>query len=72
VPQQAADGLFAALGGAVDAGEFAVVGSRLEQAVRETLAAEMSAAGSAQADLDRLLWESGDSSWQDGQRRWLP
>ena len=72
VPQHLADGLFSALGrGAVDAAELAILGSGAEQSVGQALAAEMSAAGSAQANLDRLLWESGDSSWLDGQRHWL-
>jgi hypothetical protein len=69
--QQAVDGLFAAVGGAVDAAELAVLGSGAEQAVRQALAAQTSVAGSAQANLDSLLWESEDSSWQDGERDWL-
>jgi hypothetical protein len=73
VPQHLADGLFAALGrGAVDAAELAALGSGDEQSVGQVLAAEMSAAGSAQANLDSLLWASEDSSWQDGERDWLP
>jgi hypothetical protein len=73
VPQYVADGLFAALGrGAADTAELAIVGSRADLAVRQALAAEMSAAGSAQANLDSLLWASEDSSWQDGERDWLP
>ena len=71
VSQRAADGLFAALGGAVDAAELAVLGSGTEQAVGQALAAQMSAAGSAQANLDSLLWESEDSSWLDGEHDWL-
>jgi hypothetical protein len=39
--------------------------------VRQALAAEMGAAGSAQASLDNFLWDSEDSSWQDGKRDWL-
>jgi hypothetical protein len=35
------------------------------------MAEQMSAAGSAQASLDNLLWENGDSSWQDGEREWF-
>jgi hypothetical protein len=70
--QQAVDGLFTALGrGAEDAAELAVLGSGAEQAVREAWAAQMSEAGSAQANFDSLLSESGDSSWQDGERGWL-
>ena len=73
VPQHLADGLFAALGrGAVDAAELAALGSGDEQSVGQVLAAEMSAAGLAQANLDSLLWASEDSSWQDGERDWLP
>jgi hypothetical protein len=72
VAWQLADGLFAALGsGAVDPGELAILGSGADQFVGQALAAQMSAAGSAQANLDQLLWESGDSSWQDGKREWL-
>jgi hypothetical protein len=70
VPQHAADGLFAALGGAVDAAELTIMGSG-EQAVREALTTQMNAAALAQADLDRLVWEGEDSSWQDGGRDWL-
>ena len=70
VPQHLADGLFSALGrGAVDAAELAILGSSAEQSVGQVLASQMSAAGSAQANLDRLLWESEDSSWQDGKSR---
>jgi hypothetical protein len=73
VPQHLADGLFAALGrGAVDAAELAALGSGAEQSVGQVLAAETSAAGSAQANLDSLLWASEDSSWLDGERDWLP
>jgi hypothetical protein len=36
------------------------------------LAAELGAAGSAQAKLDSLIWESEDSPWQDGKNQWLP
>ena len=71
VSQRAADGLFAALGGAVDAAELAVLGNGAEQAVRQASAAQMSAAGSSQASLDSLLWESEDSSWLDGEHDWL-
>jgi hypothetical protein len=68
VPQHVADGLFAALGrGAVDAADLAGA----DVAVRQALAAQMSAAGSAQANLDRLVWESEDSSWRDGESQWL-
>jgi hypothetical protein len=71
VSQHVADGLFAALGGAVDAAELAVLGSGVEQAAGQALATQMSVAGSAQANLDSLLWESGDSSWLDGESPWL-
>jgi hypothetical protein len=71
VSEHVADGLFAALGDAVDAAELAVLGSGTEQAVGQALAAQMSAAGSAQANLDSLLWESEDSSWLDGEQDWL-
>jgi len=70
VSQHVADGLFAALDGVADAAESAVLGGG-EQAEPPALAAQMSAGGSAQADLDSLLWESGDSSWLDGERDWL-
>jgi hypothetical protein len=46
---------------------LAILGSGAEQAVRQALTGETNAVGSAQADLDRLLWESGDSSWLDGE-----
>jgi hypothetical protein len=71
VPQYAADGLFTALGGTADTVELAVLGSGVEQAGLQALTAETSAAGSAQAELDRLLWESGDSSWLDGESQGL-
>jgi hypothetical protein len=70
VPQYAADGLFTALGGGVEMAELAVLGNGAEQAGLQALTAETSAAGSAQAELDRLLWESEDSSWLDGEREW--
>jgi hypothetical protein len=70
VSRHVADGLFAALG-TVDAAELAVLGSRAEQAVREALASQMSAAGSAQANPDSFLWDSEDSSWLDDNREWL-
>ena len=71
VSQHAADDLFTALArGAVEPDESAILGSG-EQAVREVLASQMGAAGSAQTNLDSLLWESGDSSWQDGKQDWL-
>jgi hypothetical protein len=67
VPQHLADGLFTALArGAVDPTELAVVGSDADLAVRQALAAQMSAAGSAQANLDRLLWGAdGATDWLD-------
>jgi hypothetical protein len=70
VLQHVADGLFAALGGAVDVAELAILGSG-EQSEPQALAAQMIVGASAQADLNRLLWESGDSSWLDGERDWL-
>jgi hypothetical protein len=67
VPQHMADGLFAALGrGAVDAAELVIAGSGADLAVRQALAAQMSAAGSAQANLDRLVWGAdGATDWLD-------
>jgi hypothetical protein len=70
VSRHVTDGLFAALGSTVDAAESAIPGSG-EQAESPALAAQMSAGGSGQANLDSLLWESGDSSWQDGEQDWL-
>jgi hypothetical protein len=70
VPQYAADGLFAALGGTADTVELAILGSG-EQAVREALAAQVSTAGSAQANPDSFLWDSEDSSWLEGKYDWL-
>jgi hypothetical protein len=72
VRQQLTDGLFTALGrGAVEGAELAILDSGAEQAVLEALAAQMSTDASAQADLDRSLWEREDSSWQDGKSQWL-
>jgi len=72
VGQQLTDGLFTALGhGTVERAELAILDSGAEQAVLEALAAQMSTAASAQADLDRLLWDRQDSSWQDGKSQWL-
>jgi hypothetical protein len=71
VSEHVADGLFAALGGAVDlAGPAAILGSE-EQAESPVLAAQMSAGGSAQTNLDSLLWDGRDSSWRDGEQDWL-
>jgi hypothetical protein len=70
--QQAVDGLFTVLGrGAVDVAGLTIAGGGADAAVSQASAAAMSTAGPSQASLDRLLWESGDSSWQDGQRDWL-
>jgi hypothetical protein len=70
--QQAVDGLFTALGrGAMGVAALATAGNGSDAVLSQASAAAMSAAGSSQASLDRLLWESGDSSWQDGQREWL-
>jgi hypothetical protein len=72
VSQHVADGLFAILGrGAVAPAELSLLGSGGDAAVTQALAEQMSAAGSAQASLDNLLWENGDSSWQDGEREWF-
>jgi len=71
--QQAVDGLFTALGrGAADVAALAIAGNRADAAVSQASAAAMSAAGSAQANLDSFLWESEDSSWLDGKHDWLP
>jgi hypothetical protein len=63
VPHRLADGLFAALGrGAVDAADLAGA----DVAVRQALAAQMSAAGSAQANLDHAVWgDNGETDWLD-------
>ena len=67
----AADGLFTALArGDVDAAELANLDGG-DQAVRQALAAQRSAAGFAQTNLDRHLWEGEDSSWLDGKRERL-
>jgi len=65
VPQHLADDLFTALArGAVDPAELAILGSGAEQAVGQALAAQMSTAGFAQANLDRLLWDAtGETDW---------
>jgi len=74
VPQELADGLFTALArGVMDPAELAIVGSGAGQAVGQSLAAGMSAAGSAQDDLDRLLWgDDGETDWLGGKRERLP
>jgi hypothetical protein len=71
VSQHVADGLFTALGSAVDVAESAAILGREEQAESPALAVQMSAGGSAQANLDSLVWDGGDSSWQDGEQDWL-
>jgi hypothetical protein len=72
VSQHAADSLFTALArGPVDADESAVLGSIAEPALCQGLTAQASEAASAQADLDRLLWDGGDSSWLDGKSEGL-
>jgi hypothetical protein len=71
VPQRAADGLFTALGRAAGTSEALIAAGGLGQALPDALAAQMSAGTSAQADLDRLLWDRGDSAWQDDNRPWL-
>ena len=71
VSQHAADDLFTALArGAVDPDGLAILGSG-EQAAREALAAQVSTAGSAQANPDSFLWGSEDSSWLEGKYDWL-
>jgi len=70
--RQAADDLFAALGRGADAAGLAIpADSGGEQSAGEALATQMSAAASAQANLDSLFWESADSSWLDGKCDWL-
>jgi hypothetical protein len=72
VSRHVADRLFTALGrGAVGTAELAIAGYGAEPGAPEAWAAQTSAVVSAQANLDRLLWESGDSSWQDDKRPWL-
>jgi hypothetical protein len=64
-----ADALFAALAREpVDADASAVLGSLAEPALCQELTTQASNPGSVQADLDRLLWDRGDSSWLDGKR----
>jgi hypothetical protein len=73
VLQHVADDLFAAVGRGVAAlDELTVLSSGAEQTLREAMATQMSAGGPAQANLDRLVWEGEDSSWQDGKQDWLP
>jgi hypothetical protein len=68
VSQHAADSLFTALTRVpVDADESAVLGSIAESTFYQGLTAQASEAGPTQADIDRLLWESGDSSWLDSE-----
>jgi hypothetical protein len=72
VPQQLADDLFTALGrGAEETAELAILSSGTEQAMGQALNAQASGV-SVRASLDNLLWESDDSSWQDGKHEWLP
>jgi len=66
VSRHVADGLFAALGDAVDAAELTILGSITESALCQGLTTQADHTASVQADLDRLLWERGDSSWLDG------
>jgi hypothetical protein len=67
VSLHAADSLFTALArGPVDADESAVLGSIAESALCQGLTTQANHTASVQADLDRLLWERGDSSWLDG------
>jgi hypothetical protein len=72
VSQQLADVLFTALArGPVDADESAVLGSIAESALGQGVTVQASEAASVQADLDRLLWERGNSSWLEGQSEGL-
>jgi hypothetical protein len=67
VSQHVADDLFTALGrGAAGPAELALLSSGAEEAMGQALAAQMGAAGSAQANLENLLWENEDSTWLDG------
>jgi hypothetical protein len=67
-----ADGLFAILGGGAAApAELALLGNGADADVRQALAQQVGEAGSAQADLDRFVWESEDSNGLDGKSRWL-
>jgi hypothetical protein len=69
---QSADGLFAALGrGAVDVAEWTVATRGMDSAVGAGLASQAGAAGAGQANLDRFLWDSEDSNWQNDKRDWL-
>ena len=63
VTQHAADGLFAALGRGA-AGTADLAGS--EAAVRQALAAQIGASGSAQANLERALWGDDETDWLNG------
>jgi hypothetical protein len=70
VPRQAADGLFAALGGGAESAEWAKFEGSGADAALPALAAQVGG-GSAQASLDNLLWEGGDPRWLDGGCEWL-
>jgi hypothetical protein len=70
VPRQAADGLFAALGGGAESAEWAMFEGSGADAALPALAAQVGG-GSAQASLDNLLWEGGDPRWLDGGCEWL-
>ena len=67
VQQHLADGLFAALSrGTVDPAELAGPSSGEDQAVSQALAVQAGAGGSAQANLDGLLWgDDGETNWLD-------
>ena len=67
VSQPVADGLFAALGGgAVNAAELALGN------IAQGVAAQVDAAGSGQAKLDSMIWESEESNWEKDQLYGLP
>ena len=66
VPQQVADRLFAGLAdGTANADDLAVPASIADPTGCQGPIAPIRDSGSAQANLDSLLWESGDSSWLD-------
>jgi hypothetical protein len=61
-----------AAGASTDAGRVPRhVSDGLFTALGQALAAQMGAAGSAQANLDNLFWKGEDSSWLDGGCEWL-
>jgi hypothetical protein len=71
VPRHVSDGLFTALGGgAAGPAELTMLGDSGVDAALPVLAAQ-TGEWSAQANLDSLLWDRGDSSWLDGKQEWL-